>query len=103
MSLDAFWDVIAQQLAELRTARTADDVIRILGHDRNPHGENAAGDGFFAGSGGDESVFEALAYHAGWTVVWYTAHYHYALRSPDGADVITYVEGDIYRGDGGAS
>lgn len=87
--MNDFWDGIARQLAELRTATTADDVIRIL-----PGG---VGDGFFEGSGGDDSVMEALQV-AGWSVTWAEAHYYYVMRAPNG-DEITYVEGDIYRGD----
>lgn len=93
---EAFWNVIAAQLAELRTASSADDVLRVLGNDRNPLGGGSAGDGFFAGGGGDASVMGALA-TAGWTLEWAQASYHYAMRAPNG-DVITYVEGDIYRG-----
>lgn len=92
---DTFWDVINQQLTELRTAASADDVIRILSHDRNPLGRNEAGDGFFAGSGGDESVYDALS-TAGWNVTWYHATYHWSMQAPNGS-AITYVEGDIYR------
>lgn len=60
-----FWDDINRQLTELRTATTADDVLRIL-----PGG--GGGDGFFAGSGGDDTVMEALQ-AAGWTVTWASA------------------------------
>lgn len=99
---DKFWSAVAAQLKELESAKTADDVIRILGPDRNPYGPNwdgmdGAAAGFFAGSGGDGTVREALA-AAGWEVVWSRAWYWYAMQAPDGA-VITYVEGDIYRGD----
>jgi hypothetical protein len=86
-----FWGDINRQLTELRTATTADDVLRIL-----PGGEGGA-DGFFAGSGGDDTVMEALQ-AAGWTVIWARASYYYVMRAPDG-DEITYVEGDILRGD----
>lgn len=94
-----FWAHIREQLAELRTARTSDDVIRILAPERNPYGntEMIAGDGFFAGSGGDETVSDALG-DAGWVTVWANAAYWYAMRAPDGS-VITYCEGDVYRGD----
>jgi hypothetical protein len=85
-----FWDNINTQLAELRTARTADDVIRIL----DPP---SSGDAFFAGSGGGDTVEEALG-EAGWQVTWSEAHYYYVMRAPNG-DMITYVEGDVYRGD----
>jgi hypothetical protein len=87
---DSFWAAIDAQLKELTNAACADDVIRILG------GAASSGDAFFAGSGGDGSVEGALD-EAGWTHAWREAHYHWAMRSPNG-DGITYVEGDIYRG-----
>lgn len=95
-----FWAVIADQLNDLKSAKNADDVIRILSHERNPHGpewDGADGDGFFAGSGGDGTVQEVLR-SAGWTVTWSRAWYWYVMQAPDGSS-ITYVEGDIYRGD----
>lgn len=89
--MNSFWDDIARQLAELRTATTADDVLRIL-----PGGEGS-GEGFFAGSGGDDTVMESLL-EAGWSVTWAAASYYWVMRAP-GGDEITYVEGDIFRGD----
>ena len=89
-----FWDVIAAEIAELRTAKTADQVIEIM----NKFHEPSAGDAFFAGGGGDLSISEALT-DAGWTYVWAEADYYYVLRSPDGKSMITYCEGDVYKGD----
>jgi hypothetical protein len=96
---DSFWNVIDAQLAELQSATTADRVIEILANDRNPYGPNTntAGHGFFAGSGGDDTVAEALTL-AGWKTTWAEAPYYYAMEAPDGTR-ITYIEGDIYRGD----
>lgn len=87
-----FWQAIEAQCAELRTAKTADAVIEIL----NRYGPPSVGDAFFAGSGGDTQVHGCLD-EAGWTYVWREADYHWAMRAPDGS-MITYVEGDIYRG-----
>lgn len=95
-----FWTVIAEQHTELQSARTADDVIRMLSHDRNPHGpiwDGAVGDAFFAGSGGDRTVAAALR-TAGWTTVWAESALYYVKCAPDGS-MITYIKGDIYRGD----
>lgn len=89
--MDGFWAAIGAQLTALQSAGSADDVVRILGPDRS------AGDAFFAGSGGDDTVQGAL-YAAGWHVTWQQAPYYYVMRAPNG-DVITYVEGDVYRGD----
>jgi hypothetical protein len=97
--MDSFGETVNTQLAELRKAENADDVIRILARERNPYGagHGVAGDGFFAGSGGDDSVWSALT-DAGWTQVWAEAAYYYVMKAPDGS-MITYVEGDVYRGD----
>jgi hypothetical protein len=100
---DTFWVTIAEQLKELESARTADDVLRILSPERNPYGPAAAAsmtaggaEGFFAGSGGDGTVWDALD-DAGWTESWAESGIYYTMRAPDGTE-ITYVEGDIYRG-----
>ncbi|MFF7953666.1 hypothetical protein [Streptomyces griseorubiginosus] len=89
--LDTFWAVIAEQLQELRTAKTADDVLRTLA---TGHGPDR---GFFAGSGGDETVSDAL-HTASWELVWAESSIYYTMRAPDGS-MITYIEGDILRGD----
>ncbi|MEU2366196.1 hypothetical protein ABZ616_36550 [Streptomyces noursei] len=88
--VDGFWKLIDVQLKELESAKGADDVIRILGS------ELCVGDGFFHGSGGDETVYDALL-AAGWSFLWSEAEYYYAMQAPDGS-AITYIEGDIYRG-----
>lgn len=98
---DTFWTTVREQLAELRIATSADDVIRILGPDRNPYGPgwdgmDGAAEGFFAGSGGDGTVYDALD-DAGWFMVWQESAIYYVMRAPDGS-TITYCEGDIYRG-----
>lgn len=96
---DTFWTQIKTQLTELESAQSADDVLLTLAHDRNPYGlgwDGAAGDGFFAGSGGYGSVWAALD-TAGWEDIWGSA-IHYVMRAPDGS-MITYCEGDVYRGD----
>lgn len=100
MTLSGFWEAVEQQLEELKTATTADEVLAILSAERNPYRDPAmaSGDGFFAGGGGDSTPIDSLR-EAGWTVIWYEAPYHYALRAPDGESSITYVEGDVYRGD----
>jgi hypothetical protein len=83
-----FWAKIEAQLEQLKTAKTADDVLRIL-PGRSP------GEGFFEGGGGDDGVDESL-YEAGWQYVWSEANYYWCMKSPDGTSFITYVEGDIY-------
>lgn len=97
---DRFWAAIDAQLADLRQARTAADVLRILAPDNDPYHTvlgaepHRAAPGFFAGSGGDGTVQNALA-AAGWRLTWAEASYYYTMTAPDGT-VITYIEGDIY-------
>ena len=99
-----FWSVIHNQIADLRDAKSADDVIRILSHERNPYrldnpnwnGMDGAADGFFAGGSGDD-VWESLI-AAGWARLWDQGTHYFALRAPDGS-MITYCEGDVYKGD----
>jgi hypothetical protein len=95
---DEFWVKVRAQLEEAKSARSAEDVLRIFSRERNPYGnsEMVAGDGFFAGSGGDDTLSDALE-EAGWGFVWSKAFYWWAMKAPDGS-VITYIEGDIYRG-----
>jgi hypothetical protein len=87
--MDGFWAAVDSQLELLRTARTAGEVLAICPGD-------AGGCGFFAGGGGDATVLGALR-EAGWRTVDYRAEYYWCAEAPDGS-LITYVEGDLYRG-----
>jgi hypothetical protein len=91
--MTSFWAAIEEQCRELCTARSADAVITIL----NRHGQPSSGDAFFAGSGGDTQVIDCLR-EAGWDTVHVKADYYWVMRAPDGS-LLTYVEGDVYRGD----
>jgi hypothetical protein len=93
-----FWATIGSQLAQLREASSAIDVLRILATEGNPYGDPGISHApaFFAGSGGDESVINALS-AAGWHVTWSEASYYYTMAAPDGSS-ITYIEGDIFPG-----
>lgn len=98
---DTFWTAIREQLAELRTAKSADDVLRTLSPERNPYGSewdgmDGAAQGFFAGSSVVDTVWDALD-DAGWETVWDESALYYVMRAPDGSTV-TYCEGDVYRG-----
>jgi len=95
MSTDPFWQHIDQQLSDLRSAKTADDVFRICPTVPDLAASNAQG--FFGGGGGDGTVLDALL-DSGWTPVCIDAWYYWVLLAPNG-DQVTYVEGDIYRGD----
>ncbi|MBT0774170.1 hypothetical protein KIH74_34815 [Kineosporia sp. J2-2] len=100
MDSKEFWAIVQRQLDDLCTARTGADVLRILSRQQAAamlDGATIAGDGFFAGSGGDGTVMESLT-KAGWSIDWIRASYYWAMRCPDGREAITYVEGDIYPG-----
>lgn len=92
---DAFWAEQDRKLAELRSAKSADDVFRICPPERGT--SDAGAEGFFGGGGGDGAVITSLR-AAGWKTVWAEAWYYWAAQAPNG-DIVTYVEGDIYRGD----
>jgi len=96
---DVFWKAVDRQLEELKSATSADEVLAILSPERNPYRDRdmISGAGFFAGGGGDYTPADSLL-QAGWRYIWREAAYHYALYAPDGS-AITYVEGDVYRGD----
>lgn len=103
-----FWGQIENQLQRLRSASTFNEVHRVLldpAYDqvqKDIHLNGArtfdADSAFFAGSGGEESLQEAL-YDAGWGLVTAKASYYYAMRHPTTGETLTYLEGDVERGD----
>lgn len=94
-NLDPFWAHIEDQLQQLTEAKTADDVMRIL-PPVDEFGQKTACEGWFGGGGGDVRPNTPLR-KAGWKVVWAEANYYWVMQAPNG-DLITYVEGDIERG-----
>lgn len=90
--LDDFWAGIDAQLAVIRTATSAAQVVAAM----PPVPGLSSCDGFFGGSGGDDTVYEALL-EAGWTTVWSEADYFWCMRAPDGSQ-LTYIEGDLVLG-----
>lgn len=91
--MSGFWAVIDNQLDRLRDAKTAQDVVDIIGKVPGV----GVGDAFFAGGGGDRCPDDVLILEAGWQDVWREAPYHWCIEAPDGTR-ITYVEGDIFLG-----
>lgn len=89
--MDAFWAGIDAQLDRIEAERPAtfEGVRDALG---------GSGDAaFFGGSGGDRSLASALEI-AGWSRAWSEASYFYAARHPATGAVLTYIEGDVLRG-----
>lgn len=94
---DTFWDKVNAQLEEAKTATSADQLLAIFSHARNPYGDPsmaANAEGFFAGDSSE--LLYTLTEH-GWSPVWLEANYHWALRAPD-ATIVTYIEGDMFKG-----
>lgn len=89
-----FWKNVDECLDALEGASTATAVIETL----NAHFEDkSAGDAFFGGSGGDRQLWDSLG-RAGWKKTWSRAPYYYVAENPSG-ELLTYIEGDVYRGD----
>jgi hypothetical protein len=105
-----FWQQIDAQLDRIETEKpdTFDGVRAILldtqyaavVDDVNLNGVRTFGPdaAFFAGSGGDRSLWGAL-HTAGWARVWSGASYYYMVQHPITAETLTYCEGDVLRGD----
>lgn len=107
---DDFWSQIDHQLARISEEKPAtfDDVRAILldlNYDQivlethrnrpRPFDTNSA---FFAGSGGDATVLNALR-DAGWHIRVYRTSYHYSVIHERSGEALTYIEGDVVRGD----
>ncbi|MCK0441278.1 hypothetical protein MUG78_17910 [Gordonia alkaliphila] len=110
---DPFWESVRQCGTAVRAAGTVDSAISAF-NNHFPLSDSGSGrvcrppataeiavdsdaDAFFAGSGGDDTVWEMLE-DAGWKIIWSEADYFFVAQSPEG-DCLTYIEGDIYRGD----
>lgn len=91
--MDKFWRDVDACCDKITASRTVDEVIGILNQFFTP----SSGDAFFAGSGGDRQVIDALR-AAGWAIVWAGAVYYFVAKDHAG-DLLTYIEGDVYRGD----
>jgi hypothetical protein len=93
-----FWQQIDADLDRIEAEQptTYAHVADILKGQTEP-GISAA-PAFFAGGGGDRSLFSALSV-AGWRRTWAEADYYYVATHPDTGETLTYVEGDVYPGD----
>lgn len=91
-AVDDFWAAVGAQLDLIETERphTFAAVATILGSSEDH--------AFFAGSGGDRTLFASLRI-AGWALVWAEASYHYVAQHIISGEFLTYVEGDVYPGD----
>jgi hypothetical protein len=96
MSFDDYWANVNNALDAIRDrGDTVDDVMRILKEHFTPSSLEA----FCADGGGDRRLYdELMSVRSDWAVVWEEADYYYVLRDRNG-DMLTYVEGDVSRGD----
>ena len=106
--MSGFWTEIQGQLD--RVAKDGDIFDRVrgvlldfeafpsVGKEVNRNGAMTFGEGeaFFAGSGGDDTLIEALL-SAGWVFEWSKTSYWYGMRHPVIGDRLEYIEGDVYR------
>ncbi len=88
-----FWNTISDQLTTIRNTQptTVAQVTEILGGSAAA----SAGDAFFAGSGGDDQLSEALD-DAGWKIRGIEFPYYYTATHPATGETLTYIEGDVY-------
>lgn len=91
---DSFWNEISGVLGAAKEARTADELIAAVG--TGPHQDSGSGDAFFAGSGGDNQLIEALD-RAHWKMHRVEGDYHWQALSKVDGTVVEYIEGDLYR------
>lgn len=90
--MDGFWEGIDAQLDEIAVSGATFDAVRaVLG------GGEDANSAFFGGSGGDRTLQSALR-RAGWVFVKGDAIY-YVMQHEESGELLTYVEGDVLRGD----
>lgn len=89
--LDDFWTTYDQCLDEVAAGVDAEQLIDIC----TRYYGKSAGDAFFP-NGGDRDLAGTLM-ETGWSFIWSRADYYFAARDK-GGNAITFVEGDIYRG-----
>jgi hypothetical protein len=92
MGLTGFWEAIDAQLAQVREAKTVDEVLAAC----PPEPDVSVGAGWFGGSGGDEQLIDYLG--AGWKITRYSASYYWVAQDANG-DFLSYTEGDLDKGD----
>lgn len=91
---DRFWDSIRSVLAAAAQAKTADELISAV--TAGPDQDAGSGDAFFAGSGGDDQLLDALD-RGSWEVFDVKARYWWKARSRHDSSAIEYIEGDVNK------
>lgn len=92
---DQFWDEIRRVLAAAAQAKTAEELIAVVS--TGPDQESGSQDAFFAGSGGDDQLFDVLDDSEFWTVFEVKEDFCWKARSLQDDSVIEYIEGDVKK------
>lgn len=94
--MDRFWEEVDRVLDRIERSKPESfDGVKAILDTMDARGD--VDSAFFAGSGGDRSLYVSLDV-AGWTPAWAQASYFYAMRHPESGEVLTYIEGDVQRG-----
>lgn len=91
---DQFWDEIRRVLDAAAQAKTADELVAVVA--TGPDQESGSEDAFFAGSGGEDQLLDALDTSL-WSVFDVKAQYWWKARSRRDDSVIEYIEGDVKK------
>lgn len=94
-----FWDSIAAVLAEAATASTAEELITAVRRGPDQGIGDVGADAFFAGSGGNDQLVEALDDSSSWDIDWIEGDYWWKATAKRDGSVVEYIEGDLYRRD----
>lgn len=91
---EQFWDEIRRVLASAGQAATADELIAVVA--TGPDQTSGSEDAFFAGSGGNDQLLDALDTSV-WEVFDIKAQYWWKARSRRDDSAIEYIEGDVKK------
>ena len=93
-----FWTLITESLKAIETEKpnTFDQVKAILDKGSDPMTDRSDA-AFFGGSGGDDTLWDALT-AAGWRIIWSEADYYFIAWNAISRESLTYTEGDVERG-----
>lgn len=94
---DPFWAAVASSLERAANASTAAELVDAVYSGPDQGSGDSTASAFFAGSGGDDQLVEALSQD--WTVKYITGPLHWTARSRVDGSVVVYIEGDLYAAD----
>ena len=92
---EQFWAEIRRVLASAAEAKTADELIAVVA--TGPDQESGSEDAFFAGSGGDNQLYDVLDDSESWTLFDVKEDFWWKARSLKDNSVVEYIEGDVKK------